>query len=168
LCKRSQVHPLPERVSYAQGAGVFVPYVTAYRALFQLAHARPGETLLVHVPVAASGEPQCNSRAAGIIGTAGSDEGLQLVKKESADHVINHRSADYQKQILDLTNGSGVNVILEALANVTLSQDLKMLAYGGRVVVVGSRGNVEITPRDIMVREAAVFGIQLWKVLTRL
>ena len=48
LCKRSQVHPLPARVSYAQGAGVFVPYATAYRSLFQLAHARPGETLLVH------------------------------------------------------------------------------------------------------------------------
>ncbi|MGA2982044.1 MAG: alcohol dehydrogenase catalytic domain-containing protein [Terriglobales bacterium] len=48
LCKRSQVHPLPERMSYAQGAGVYVPYATAYRALFQLAHARPGETLLVH------------------------------------------------------------------------------------------------------------------------
>ncbi len=111
MCTRSQVHPLPERVSYAQGAGVYAPGIK-------------------------------------IIGTAGSDEGLQLVKKEGADHVINNRSADYQKQILDLTNGSGVNVILEALANVNLSHDLKMLAYGGRVVVVGSRGNVEITPRD--------------------
>jgi NADPH:quinone reductase len=167
LCKRSQVYPLPERVSYAQGAGVFVPYTTAYRALFQLAHARPGETLLVHGASGGVGIAAVQfARAAGIkiIGTAGSDEGLQLVKKEGAHHVINHRSADYQKQILDLTNGSGVNVILEALANVNLSHDLKMLAYGGRVVVVGSRGNVEITPRDIMVREAAVFGIQLWKV----
>ena len=48
LCKRSQVHPLPDRVSYAQGAGIYVPYVTAYRALFQLARSRPGETVLVH------------------------------------------------------------------------------------------------------------------------
>jgi NADPH2:quinone reductase len=167
LCKRSQVHPLPARVSYAQGAGVFVPYATAYRSLFQLAHARPGETLLVHGASGGVGIAAVQfARAAGIkiIGTAGSDEGLRLVKKEGAHHVINHRSADYQKQILDLTNGSGVNVILEALANINLSYDLKMLAYGGRVVVVGSRGNVEITPRDIMVREAAVFGIQLWKV----
>jgi NADPH2:quinone reductase len=167
LCKRSQVHLLPARVNYAQGAGVFVPYATAYRSLFQLAHARPGETLLIHGASGGVGIAAVQfARAAGIkiIGTAGSDEGLQLVKREGADHVINHRSADYQKQILDLTNGNGVNVILEALANVNLSHDLKMLAYGGRVVVVGSRGNVEITPRDIMVREAAVFGIQLWKV----
>ena len=48
LCKRSQVHLLPERVSYAQGAGAYVPYATAYRALFQLARAKPGETVLVH------------------------------------------------------------------------------------------------------------------------
>jgi len=55
-------------------------------------------------------------------------------------------------------------VILEMLANVNLAHDLKMLAYGGRVVVVGSRGNVEISPRDIMTREAAVFGVFLWKI----
>src|SRR5580704_604182 len=48
LCKRSQVHPLPACVNFSQGAGVYVPYATAYRALFQLARARPGETLLVH------------------------------------------------------------------------------------------------------------------------
>jgi NADPH2:quinone reductase len=85
LCKRSQVHPLPARVSYAQGAGVFVPYVTAYRASFQLAHARPGNTLLVHGASGGVGIAAVQfARAAGIkiISTAGSDEGLQLVKKE--------------------------------------------------------------------------------------
>lgn len=63
-----------------------------------------------------------------------------------------------------MTNGSGVDVILEVLANVNLAHDLNMLAYRGRVVVVGSRGKVEINPRDIMTREAAVFGVFLWKV----
>ncbi len=48
LCAESQAHPLPKNVSYAQGAGVYVPYATAYRALFQLARAVAGETLLVH------------------------------------------------------------------------------------------------------------------------
>jgi NADPH2:quinone reductase len=55
-------------------------------------------------------------------------------------------------------------VILEMLANVNLPRDFKMLAYGGRVVVVGCRGNVEINPRDIMTREAVVFGVFLWRV----
>jgi NADPH:quinone reductase len=167
LCKRSQVHPLPACLNYAQGAGVYVPYATAYRALFQLARARPGETLLVHGASGGVGLAAVQlAGAAGmqVIGTAGSDEGLQLVKKEGAHQAVNHSSTDYQKQILDITNGSGVNVILEMLANVNLAHDLKMLAYGGRVVVVGCRGNVEISPRDIMMREAAVFGVFLWRV----
>jgi len=167
LCKRSQVHPLPARVSYAQGAGVYVPYATAYRALFQLARARPGETLLVHGASGGVGLAAVQfARAAGmrVIGTAGSDEGLQLVKNEGAQHAVNHRSADYRKQIVELTNGSGVDVILEMLANVNLAHDLKMLAYRGRIVVVGCRGSVEINPRDIMTREATVFGVFLWRV----
>jgi NADPH2:quinone reductase len=167
LCKRSHVHPLPERVSYAQGAGVYVPYATAYRALFQLARARPGETLLVHGASGGVGLAAVQfARAAGmkVIGTAGSDEGLEVIKKECVHQALNHCSTDYQKQILDITNGCGVDVILEMLANLNLAHDLKMLAYGGRVVVVGSRGNIEINPRDIMTREAAVFGVFLWRV----
>ena len=167
LCKRSQVHPLPECVNYAQGAGVYVPYATAYHALFQLAHARPGETLLVHGASGGVGLAAVQfARAAGmqLIGTAGSDAGLSLLKQQGVRHVVSHRSTDYQKHIVDLTNGRGVDIILELLANVNLAHDLKMLASRGRVVVVGCRGNVEINPRDIMIREAAVFGVFLWRV----
>jgi NADPH2:quinone reductase len=149
LCKRSQVHLVPALVSYAQGAGVYVPYATSYCALFQLARARPGETVLVHRASGgvglAAGQFAC---AAGmkVIGTAGSEEGLQLVKKEGAMQAVNHRSTDCQKRILDMTNGCGVDVILEVLANVNLAHDLNMLAYRGRVVVVGSRGKVRNQP----------------------
>jgi NADPH:quinone reductase len=166
LCKRSQVYPLPTRVNYAQGAGVYVPYATAYRALFQLARARPGETLLVHGAsggVGLAAVQFASSAGMKVIGSAGSAEGLQLVKREGADHAVDHNAAEYQKKIVDITNGCGVDVIIEVLANINLAQDLRMLAYGGRVVVVGSRGNVEINPRDIMTREAAVFGVFLWR-----
>jgi NADPH2:quinone reductase len=99
-----------------------------------------------------------------IIGSAGSNEGLKLIKTEGAQHTVNHSSSDYQKQVLDLTNGRGVDVIVEMLANVNLGHDLKMLAPRGRVVVVGSRGSVEINPRDLMTREGAVFGMVIWDV----
>lgn len=68
------------------------------------------------------------------------------------------------KQVLVLTDGRGVDVILEMLANVNLAHDLTMLALRGRVVVIGSRGSVEINPREIMSREAAVLGMLLWRV----
>lgn len=167
LCTQAQVHPLPENVSFAQGAGVYVPYATAYRSMFQLAHARPGETVLVHGASGGVGIASLQfARAAGlrIIATAGSDAGLALVKREGADVVINHRVAGYQQAILDATNGQGVDLLLEMLANVNLGHDLKLLAPRGRAVVIGSRGDVQITPRDIMSREATVMGVMLWRV----
>jgi NADPH:quinone reductase len=165
LCTRAQLHALPENVSYAQGAGIYVPYATAYRSLFQLTHARPGETVLVHGASGGVGVAALQfAHAAGlrVIGTAGSDAGLALVKREGAELVVNHRVAGYQQAILDTTKGQGVDLILEMLANVNLGHDLKLLAPRGRVLVIGSRGDVPITPRDIMSREAAVIGVYLW------
>lgn len=167
LCKSSQVQSLPAQLNFSQGAGVFVPYATAYRALFQVARTKPGETVLVHGASGGVGLAAIQfGVAAGmkIIGTAGSNDGQKLIKAEGALHAVNHSSPDYQKQILDLTNGRGVDVIVEMLANVNLGHDLKMLSPRGRVVVIGSRGSVEINPRDLMTREGAVFGMVIWDV----
>jgi NADPH2:quinone reductase len=165
LCTNAQVHPLPDRVTFAQGAGVWVPCGTAYRALFQLGRAKAGETVLVHGASGGVGLAAVQlARAAGLIvvGTAGSDAGLELVKREGAHHAVSHRKPEYQKEILDVSGGAGVNLIVEMLANVNLGHDLQLLAPRGRVVVVGSRGSVEINPRDIMSREATVHGLMLF------
>lgn len=167
LATREQIHPLPDKISFAQGAGIHVPYGTAYRALFQVAHAKPGETVLVHGASGGVGVAALQfARARGLkaIGTAGSTDGLELVRQEGAALAVNHRTPGYQQQILDSTKGRGVDVILEMLANVNLGHDLKLLAPRGRVVVIGSRGDVQITPRDIMSREATVMGVMLWLV----
>ena len=167
LCRRSQVHALPDRVGFAGGAGVWVPYGTAYRALFQLAHARPGETVLVHGASGGVGLAAVQlARAAGltVIGTAGSDAGLELVRREGAHHALDHRSTDYLSRLRDLIGGAGADVVLEMLANVNLARDLSVVAQYGRVVVIGSRGSIEINPREIMSREAAVLGMVLWNV----
>jgi len=164
LCKDWQVHPLPEKISFAQGAAVNVPYATAYRALFNRAHAQPGETLLVHGASGGVGVACVQiARAAGltVIGTAGTERGLQLVAQEGAHHAVSHRAPGYLEQIRSLTGGRGVDLIAEMLANVNLGKDLTVLAPGGRVVVIGSRGTVEINPRDTMARDAAVLGMTL-------
>lgn len=167
LCKTEQVHKLPKQVTYSQGAGIYVPYATAYRSLFQLAHAKPGETVLIHGASGGVGIAAIQwARAAGlnVLGTAGTEKGLRLIEDQGAGHRFNHGSPNYQQEILESTRGRGVDVILEMLANKNLGQDLKMLAHRGRVVVVGSRGDVQITPRDIMAREASVMGVLLWSV----
>lgn len=164
LCAEAQLHPLPDKVNFEQGAAVNIPYATAYRALYQRAHARAGETVLVHGASGGVGIASVQlARAAGmiIIGTAGSSEGMKLVKEQGAHHVLNHHDANYLDQFGALTNGRGVDLILEMLANVNLGKDLTILARNGRVVVIGSRGPVEINPRDTMGRDAAILGMTL-------
>jgi NADPH2:quinone reductase len=165
LCSESQVQPLPERVSFAQGAAMGVPYATAYRALFQRARAIPAETVLVHGASGGVGTAAVQlARAAGmkVIGTAGTDKGRELVMKEGAHHTLDHRAPGYQDELMALTSGRGVDVILEMLANVNLASDLKLVAKGGRVVVIGNRGTIEINPRDAMTRDASILGMTLF------
>ena len=170
LCDESQAHPLPDRVSFAAGAGVFTPYATAYRALFQRARAEPGETVLVHGASGGVGTAAVQlARAAGlrVYGTGGTEQGRRLVLEQGAHHVLDHGEPDYLEQLSGLTGGRGVDVILEMLANVNLNRDLGLLAKGGRVVVVGSRGAVEINPRLAMTRDAAVLGMSLFNASAR-
>ena len=104
---------------------VWVPYGTSYRALFQLARARAAEWVLIHGASGGVGIAALQwARAAGlnIIGTAGSKKGLELVKEEGAHYIFDHRLTDYQNQILEITHGDGVDVILEMLANVNLGK----------------------------------------------
>ena len=167
LCEGSRVQALPERVSFAQGAGLFVPYATAYRALNQLARIAPAETLLMHGASGGVGLAALQfARAAGltVIGTAGTEQGLELIRRHGAHYALNHHSSEYRNEILELTKGRGVDVILETLANVNLGHDLKMLAGGGRVVVIGSRADVTLTPRDLMARDASIMAMTLWNV----
>ena len=167
LCDESSVFPLPAHVSFAQGAAMGVPYATAYRALFQRAAARPGEAVLIHGATGGVGIAATQlARGTGlrVIGTAGSDAGRNLIKAEGAHETLDHKSPDHFDKAMSLTGGRGYDVILEMLANVNLGRDLTILGHGGRVVVIGSRGNVEINPRDTMMRDAAIFGMSLWNV----
>jgi NADPH:quinone reductase len=164
LCEESQVHPLPESVSFAQGAATGVPYATAYRGLFQRAHALPGEVVLVHGATGGVGVAATQlARSAGltVIGTGGTEEGRRLVAEQGAHHVLDHHAPDYLARLVELTGGRGVDVVLEMLANVNLDKDLGVLARGGRVVVIGNRGRVEIDPRAAMGRDASILGMSL-------
>ncbi len=156
---------LPDQVSFSQGASLGTPYATAYRALFQRAKALPGENLLVHGASGGVGTAAIQmARAAGIIafGTAGSDRGRKLVLENGANYALDHHSPNYLEEAVKLTGGRGFDVIVEMLANVNLAKDLGTLARGGRVVVVGNRGKIEINPRDAMQRDAQVMGMLLF------
>ena len=144
-----------------------VPYATAYRALLHRAKPRQGETVLVHGASGGVGTAAVQiARGAGlgltVIGTAGTGAGRKQVAEQGAQHVLDHRSASYLDELMRLTNGRGVDIILEMLANVNLDKDLNVLAKNGRVVVIGSRGRIEIDPRATMSRDADIRGMTLF------
>ena len=163
LCDQESVFALPDRLSFAQGAGIWIPYGTAHYALFEAAKARAGETLFVHGASGGVGSAAVQiARAAGmpVIGTAGTEKGLKMVEAQGAI-ALNHHDPNYTDRVLEATNGRGPDVILEMLANVNLAKDLSLIARRGRIIVIGNRGTIEINPRDAMAKGASIIGMML-------
>src|SRR4030081_2857927 len=167
LALEDQVQPLPDDIEFAQGAGIWVPYGTAFHALHHSAQARASETVLVHGASGGVGTAAVQmARAMGltVFGTVGTQKGADLVNREGARQVFDHSKAGYLEEIMKATGGRGVDIVLEMLANVNLSADLKLLATNGRVIIIGNRGEITINPRDLMLRRASARGFTLWAI----
>jgi NADPH2:quinone reductase len=165
LCKESQIHRLPDHVSFQQGAAIGVPYATAYRALFQKAQVKPAEAVLIHGASGGVGTAAVQlARAHGciVIGTAGTEEGRKQTTREGAHYALDHHAKNLADQVKKLTDGKGADVVLEMLANKNLVTDLQALALHGRIVIIGNRGTIEFNPRDVMGRDANVIGMVLF------
>ncbi|XP_019499536.1 PREDICTED: quinone oxidoreductase [Hipposideros armiger] len=173
------VHTLPEKLDFKQGAAIGVPYFTAYRALLHSTcivsvWRELNEVMHVDVLVQSLAQSKCSvqvglaacqiARAYGlkVLGTAGTEEGQNIVLQNGAHEVFNHREVNYIDKIKKSVGEKGIDVIIEMLANVNLNNDLNLLSYGGRVIVVGNRGSIEINPRDTMAKETSIIGVALY------
>jgi NADPH2:quinone reductase len=162
VCEEGQVHRLADGVSFSQGAALGVPYVTAWRGLSQRGGAKKGDIVLVHGASGGVGIASVQlAKAEGmvVIGTAGTQEGRELIQREGAEYALDNGEAGYMEKVMELTDGRGVDVVLEMLANVNLGCDLEIMAMGGRVVVIGCRGTVEINPRLAMKKDLSIVGM---------
>jgi NADPH2:quinone reductase len=159
-CTAAQVHALPDHLSFEQGAAVGIAYRTAYRALHIRSRAQAGQTILVHGGsggVGLAAIQLAKLHGCRVIATAGTQEGLELVTAHGA-FAVNHKTEGYMEEILKLTSGQGVNIVLEMLANVNLGADLTILARGGVVCVIGNRGPAQIDARQLMLKESSIVG----------
>jgi NADPH2:quinone reductase len=167
LALESQVHPLPANVTFSQGAGVWVPYATAYHALYHVAQAHASETVLMHGAsggVGIAGTQLARALGLNVFGTASSQKGLDLAKREGARQVFDHSKPGYLDEIMKATGGRGVDIILEMVAHVNIANDMKLLATNGRIIVIGNRGEITINPRDLMSRRGSIRGFTLWAI----
>ncbi|MDD5302561.1 MAG: NADPH:quinone reductase [Elusimicrobia bacterium] len=165
VVESSRAFPLPDALSFEQGAAIGVPYATAHRALFLSGGARRGETVLIHGASGGVGVAAVQlALSAGliVIGTAGGDDGAAFLKSIGVSYALDHRKPGYAEQVLKLTDSKGPSLIIEMLANVNLADDLRIAAKRGRIVIVGSRGPVPIDPRDAMTKDLTVRGMSLW------
>ncbi|PHR25920.1 MAG: quinone oxidoreductase [Desulfotalea sp.] len=164
ICNVSDVFSLPSTLSFSQGNALGVPAATAWRGLFIRGNGQKGERLLIHGASGSVGQAAvqlANGAGCEVWGTAGSKDGCALVT-QLGGRAFNHNVAGYDKELLQDTSGKGFDLILEMLANKNLEMDLDLLAPGGRVVIIGSRGRIEIDPRATMGKETDIRGLALF------
>eukprot|EP00468_Gymnochlora_sp_CCMP2014_P000556 CAMPEP_0167743278 /NCGR_PEP_ID=MMETSP0110_2-20121227/1925_1 /TAXON_ID=629695 /ORGANISM="Gymnochlora sp., Strain CCMP2014" /LENGTH=340 /DNA_ID=CAMNT_0007627627 /DNA_START=69 /DNA_END=1091 /DNA_ORIENTATION=- len=168
ICPSYHAWKLPKNYAADKGAAISLAFRTAYRALMQKANAKPKQTVFIHGASGGVGLAAVQiARTAGlkVLGSAGTEEGRKLILDTGCHVSLNHREKDrknYLSQIKDATNGKGADIIIEMLANRNLNFDMEALAKGGRIVVVGNRGEIDgVNCRLLMQKEASVTGCML-------
>jgi NADPH2:quinone reductase len=162
VCATTHTYPLADALSFEEGACLGIPYTTAHRALFGRANAKAGDKVLVHGATGAVGIATVQlalSAGMDVVASAGTQAGADLLREQGVESVIMHNEDNHLAPFQSLENG--FDVIIEMLANHNLDQDLKALAFGGCIAVIGNRGTVEINPRDLMARDASIVGVAL-------
>ena len=160
----SHVMRIPERLDFHQAACVCETYITAYLNIFMLAGLKDGETVLVHGGgggVNTSAIQLCKALRpnTAVIITASTGK-VERVRALGADHVIDYRTEDFVEGVAAATGKKGADVILDHLGGLYLTRNLKSLALGGRLVIIGLMGGAksEINLGPLMVRRQQVIG----------
>lgn len=167
VCNTNQVFPLPDNISFSQGAGIGVPAATAYKALLMRAGIKKGESLLIHGASGAVGLAATNIAVAcgcTVVGTASSQAGEAAVIAAGATAVVNHKKPGYLEEavsaIADKSNG--FDVLLENAADINLVNDTSVMAKNGRICIVGSKAKpIPFNPRLTMPKELDIRGVFL-------
>lgn len=157
-------YKFPEKMSFEQAAGFPITYPTSYAGLVYRANLQAGETLLVHAAAGGVGMAAVQigkALGARVIGTAGSDEKLSLVKREGADFTINYRTEDFVQKVREITDGKGADVIYDPVGGDVLDRSLKCIAWSGRLLVIGfASGTIpEIRANRILLKNISVVGL---------
>lgn len=160
--------PLPNTLSFAEGAAIPVPFYTAYVAVHHKAQLKVGETVLISAGgggVGVAAVQLAKVLGARVITTVGSADKAAKIQALGADLVINYKTHDFAAEAQRLTDGKGVEVILENVATDNLAKDFSALAQHGRIVLIGS-GTAKAPEAAFMVgmalfKDAAIYGMAL-------
>jgi NADPH:quinone reductase-like Zn-dependent oxidoreductase len=146
-----QVLPLPDRLSFEQGAAVPVNYATAYCALVVMAGVKEGERALIHAAAGGVGTAAvqiARHHGAEVLGTASAQK-HEAIRDLGVAHAIDYRTQDFEREVRRLTNGEGVDVVIDATGPSSFRKDYRLLRQGGRLVMYGLTEASAGTGRDL-------------------
>lgn len=156
------VHPLTDELTFEQGASLGIPGLAAYQAIVLRGQVKESDTVLIHGGSGAVGLTAIQiAKAIGakVVATSSTEEGRKLILALGADAAIAHVQKDAYDEIMAATDGQGPDVIIEMLANQNLETDLDIARKAGRIVILGSRGTIQIDPRHTMTKGLTILGM---------
>ncbi len=161
-----QCLPVPKGWSELEAAGLPETFFTVWSNVFERGHLQPGETLLVQGGSSGIGVTAiqlAKARGATVIVTVGSAEKAQACLALGADHAINSREQDFVAEVARITDGRGVDVILDMVAGAYVARELDCLAEDGRLVIIAVQGGVkaEVNAGKVLRRRLTITGSTL-------
>ena len=156
--------PLPDSLSFEQGAGFTITYATSYHAFRQCTELKAGETVLVLGAAGGVGITAveiAKALGAWVIAAASSEEKLQFAREAGADETINYSEAPLKERVKELTGGKGVDVVYDPVGGELAEQAYRALAWHGRYLVIGfASGDIPEFPINIaLLKEASIIGV---------
>jgi NADPH2:quinone reductase len=142
----AQCLPVPAGLSDVEAASLPETFFTVWSNVFDRGRLQPGETLLIQGGSSGIGVTAIQmAKAAGarVIVTAGSDDKCQACLKLGADHAINYKTQDFVAEAKRLTDGRGVDVVLDMVAGAYVAREVEALAEDGRLVIIAVQGGVQ-------------------------
>jgi len=156
--------PLPDSMSFEQGAGFTITYATTYHAFKQSTQVVPGETVLVLGAAGGVGITAvelAKAMGAHVIAAASSEEKLEFARQAGADQTINYTTHSLRDAVKELTDGKGVDVVYDPVGGELAQMALRSLAWHGRYLVIGfACGDIPGFPANIaLLKEASIIGV---------
>ena len=141
-----QCLPVPKGLSDIEAASLPETFFTVWSNVFDRARLQPGERILIQggsSGIGVTAIQMAKAFGAHVLATAGSDAKCQACLALGADHAINYRSHDFQQETMRLTNGTGVDVILDMVAGTYVAKEIECLSEDGRLVMIAVQGGVK-------------------------
>jgi NADPH2:quinone reductase len=172
IADASGVFDLPEDMSFAEGAGFPVQFLTAHNCLFEWGGLEKDEQVLIHAAAGGVGTAAvqlASNAGAEVFGTASTEEKLSLAEDLGCDHPIQYTEEDFVEQVNDLTDGDGVDIVLDGIGSETTTESLKALTHFGRLVAYGAASGEPGTPNtaDLLFNNHTVIGYHLGQAMFR-